>query len=115
MRSRSSSNAALIELQKVLGRDQVDALNAAKDAAIGLSDEYGVSARDILASTANFKQAGFDIKMSMTLAKNALDLVIAGDLEAAQASEILVAALKGFQRTGIRSGAPDRYFKRSIE
>ena len=89
--------SAVIELQKVLGRDQVDALNAASDAAINLSEKYGVSARDILASTANFKQAGFDINDAMALAANSLDLVIAGDLEAAQASEILVSALKGFQ------------------
>lgn len=89
--------SAVIELQKVLGRDLTSELEAAKKAAIDLSDEYGVSARDILASTANFKQAGFDIDESMQLAKNALDLVIAGDLEASQASEILIAALKGFQ------------------
>jgi len=86
---------AVIDLQKVLG-DEAGGLDAAKDAALALSNQYGVSATEVLQSTANFKQAGFDIEESIQLTKNALDLKIAGDVEAAQSSEILIAALKGF-------------------
>lgn len=88
---------ALVELQKVLGREQVDALEAARVAAFQLSDQYGVSASDVLRSTANFRQAGFEIEEAMELARNSLDLMIAGDIEAAEASGILVQALRGFR------------------
>lgn len=86
---------ATIELQKVIG-DEIGLLDEAAAAALELSNQYGVSSSNVLASTAAFKQAGFSVEEAMQLTKNALDLVIAGDLEAAQASEILVAALKGF-------------------
>ena len=88
--------SASIELLKVLG-DESDRLDEAKQKALELSDAYGVSGTAILGAMANFKQAGFDLDGAMTLAANSLDLVIAGDLEAAEASEILVAALKGFK------------------
>ncbi|MBN2397107.1 MAG: phage tail tape measure protein [Deltaproteobacteria bacterium] len=88
--------SASIELLKVLG-DESDRLGEAQQKALELSDAYGVSSTAILGAMANFKQAGFDLDGAMTLAANSLDLVIAGDLEAAEASEILVAALKGFK------------------
>ena len=87
---------ASIELRKVLG-EEIDLLDEAEKAAMGFSDQYGESATDILRSTAQFKQAGFEVEEAMLLTKNALDLVIAGELEAAEASEILVAVLKGFK------------------
>jgi len=86
---------ATIELKKVIG-DEIGLLGEAAAASLELSNQYGVSSSNVLASTAAFKQAGFSVEEAMQLTKNALDLVIAGDLEAAQASEILVAALKGF-------------------
>ncbi len=86
---------AVIDLQKVLG-DDAGSLESATQAAMDLSNQYGVSSTEVLQSTANFKQAGFDIQESMQLTKNALDLVIAGDVEAAEASNLLISALKGF-------------------
>ncbi len=88
--------SASIELKKVLG-DHPAALAEAETYARSLSGTYGEASTEILRSTANFKQAGFDIEESMQLTKNALDLVIAGDIEAAQASDLLVASLKGFK------------------
>jgi len=88
--------SAAIELKKVIG-DEAAMLDVARKRAMELSDQYGESSRDILLTTANYKQAGFDIKDSMTLAKAGLDLVIAGDIEAANASEYLIATLKGFK------------------
>jgi len=95
--------SATIELQKVIG-DEIDSLDAAKEAALDLSRQYGESASDILSSTANFKQAGFDIEGAMSLTKDALDLVIAGELEAAESSEILVSILKGFKAPAEEAG-----------
>jgi TP901 family phage tail tape measure protein len=88
--------AASADLNKVLG-DESARLGEAQNKALELSQAYGVSSSEILQSMANFKQAGFDLNESMTLTKSALDLVIAGDLDAAEASDILVASLKGFK------------------
>jgi len=96
--------SAVVELTKVLGADQVEAITAAKNAATELSEEYGVAATNILGATANFVQAGFDIEDAMTLTKTSLDLVIAGDIEAAEASEILISALKGFREPASEAG-----------
>jgi len=92
----SKLQTATTELKKVIG-DEVESLDAAKTAAKDLSNQYGESAASVLASTAIYKQAGFDINGSMTLAKDGMDLVIAGNLEASKASEILIASLKGFR------------------
>ena len=86
---------ATVELKKVMG-DQPAAIEAAGAAAIALSNQYGQAATDILASTADFKQAGFDVKDAMQLTKDSMDLVIAGSMEASTASELLISALKGF-------------------
>lgn len=87
---------ATVELQKVLG-DQPDALAEAQKAAFDLSAQYGESSSDILMSTANFKQAGFEIQDSMILTKSAMDLSIAGSIGSAEASELLISTLKGFK------------------
>ena len=86
---------AVIDLQKVIG-DEGNAMQGAIDTALELSNAYGTSATDVLQSAANFKQAGFDIEGSLILTKSALDLMIAGDVEASAASELLIATLKGF-------------------
>ncbi len=87
---------AVVELRKVVG-DSPDEINAAKDAAFELSDTYGKSASKVLASTADFIQAGFNTEEAMGLTKSAMDLVIAGSVDAGQASEYLISILKGFK------------------
>lgn len=87
--------SAVIDLNKVLGENPTG-LNAAADAAINLSNQYGKSSTEILSSTAGFKQAGYDIQEAMQLTKNAMDLVIVGDVDAAEASSLLISTLKGF-------------------
>ena len=87
---------ATVELQKVLG-DQPSELAKAQKAAFDLSAQYGESSSDILMSTANFKQAGFEIQDSMILTKSAMDLSIAGSIGSAEASELLISTLKGFK------------------
>lgn len=87
--------SALFDLAKVLG----DADGSIEDFAAAASDisaQYGVAATEVLAATANFKQAGFTGAEALQLVRNALDLKIAGDIEAARASDLLVASIKGF-------------------
>ncbi len=95
--------SSMIELKKVVG-DQPAVLDEAKAKALELSAVYGESASDILGSMAEFKQAGFDMQDSMTLAATAMDMVIAGGVEASQASELLVASLKGFREPASEAG-----------
>lgn len=86
--------SAVLELQKVLG--ETESADEAIASARGLSNQYGESANDILGAMAGFRQAGFDLSESMTLTKDSLDLVIAGNIDAAQSSDLIIAALKGF-------------------
>lgn len=69
-----------------------------------LSNAYGESSTDLLATMANYKQAGFTAEESLQLVKNGLDLVIAGDVEAIQSSEYLIATLKGFKAPASDAG-----------
>jgi len=87
--------SAMTELAKVVGADQVEALNRAKVAALELSGAYGISATEIVESIAKFAQAGYSVEDSMLLAENALKLVSVGGVSAAEASNILVRSLKG--------------------
>lgn len=86
---------AQIDLNKVLS-DSDPAIGSFTQTVTDLSEQYGISSAAILQGISNFKQAGFAAKDAADLQKVALDLVIAGDVDAARASEILVASLKGF-------------------
>ena len=97
-------DAAMTDLTKVIGKEFPDQIKGAKDVAIGLSETYGVSSEEIIASIAGWKQAGYDTAESLALAKNSLDLVIAGDISAAESTELLVAALKGFNEPASEAG-----------
>jgi len=88
-------SAAQADLRKVMD-DSDGPVDRFNDTIFNLSNTYGVAADNIIASAANFKQAGFSVDESFQLVKNSLDLVVAGDIEAAEASELLISALKGF-------------------
>ena len=81
------------DLQKVL--DDGQSVGAYEDEIRNLSETYGVAASDVVRGAAEFKQAGFDVEASFKLQRDALDLVIAGDLSAADAAETLKSILKG--------------------
>lgn len=87
--------SAMLDLQKVLG-DADGSIEGFADAAVEISTQYGIASTDVLASIANFKQAGFTGAEALQLVRNALDLKIAGDIEAARSSDLLVASIKGF-------------------
>lgn len=87
---------AMVSFNKV--SDGIPAtLLAARDAAFALSTQYGVSATSVLNSSTEFLQAGFNAKEALMLTKTALDLSIAGEISAAEASQFLVTTLKGFK------------------
>jgi TP901 family phage tail tape measure protein len=87
---------ALLDLQKVLSDTDGDAQQFV-GTADQLSGVFGVSSATILQSAADFKQAGFDINESFDLTNNALKLVVASELELAEASELVVLTLNGFK------------------
>lgn len=88
--------SSLADLEKTLSDGEGSAGSYAEQIKL-LSNEYGESSSDLLQTMANYKQAGFTAEESLGLVKDGLDLVIAGDVEAARASEILVQSLKGFK------------------
>lgn len=87
--------SAMLDLQKVLGEAD-GSIEGFADAAVEISTQYGIASTDVLSSIANFKQAGFTGAEALQLVRNALDLKIAGDIEAARSSDLLVASIKGF-------------------
>ena len=98
----SDFQSAALDLQKVLGK--TESLEKYKDLAVEISNEYGIAATDVLQSMANFRQAGFVADEAVSLTRNAIDLLIAGDVDAAIASDLLVASLKGFGEEASSAG-----------
>lgn len=88
---------ATIELNKVLGDQEKILLPQLQQEASNLALAYGESSATVLLAAANFVQAGYSAEEGMTLTKDAMDLVIAGSIESAQASELLISILKGFK------------------
>ncbi len=87
---------AILDLQKVLSDTDGDAQQFAKTAE-EMALVFGVSAAEVLQSASDFKQAGFDISEAFLLTEASLKLVVASELEAAEASELLVRTLNGFK------------------
>jgi TP901 family phage tail tape measure protein len=94
IKEAASFEASLADLNKVLS--DTDSLEQYAQLARNLSEEYGVASTEIVQSIANYKQAGFTAEEAGQLTKSGLDLVIAGGVEAARSSDLLVASLKGF-------------------
>lgn len=88
--------AALIDLQKVMDESEGSASDYS-DQFSELSSRFGVSADAIISSTADFRQAGFDIGESLTLVEQSLLAVNAADLTTQQSSELLIGTLAGFK------------------
>lgn len=82
-------------LKKVLS-DGDPAIESFTANVLKLSEVYGISAADTLAGIATFKEAGFTAAEAASLQKDALDLVVAGNVSAEQSTELLVASLKGY-------------------
>ncbi|WP_421921591.1 phage tail tape measure protein [Marinobacter salarius] len=96
--------AALIDLQKVMD-DSEGSANDYADTFSDLSSRFGVEASSIIQSTADFRQAGFDIGDSLTLVEQSLLAVNAADLTTQQSSELLIGTLAGFQAPASRAAS----------
>lgn len=103
-----SYETALSSLDKVYDGSQ-EKLEQYAGAMDELAIQYGVNSEALVESLATFKQFGFDIETSSKLVKNALDVMIAGDLGAAEATNTLRAALTGF---GVDSGEAAAFAQR---
>lgn len=85
-----------IDLAKILGEEE-HLLGAVTDQVEEMALKYGVGVNEVLRSTIEFKKAGFDVMEAANLTANSMNLVRAGNVEAAMATEILIATLKGFK------------------
>ncbi|WP_431024563.1 phage tail tape measure protein [Halomonas sp. H5] len=95
--------AAQADLAKVLD-DSEGSVSQFTREITELSNTYGESSTTLLQTMTTYKQAGFTAEESLGLVRAGLDLVIAGDIEAAQASEYLVSTLKGFRAPASEAG-----------
>jgi TP901 family phage tail tape measure protein len=99
--------SAQISLAKVLSGDANSVTAAMKEAsteAINLSERYGISSSVILEGMAKFKQSGFTAKEAAILQKDAMDLVIAGGVNATTATNLLTRSLIGFKASAEDAG-----------
>ncbi len=88
--------SSLLDLQKQMNEGE----GSAKDLAASLETlavRYGTNANELVKSAADFKAAGYDVKTSVDLVKQSLDLMIAGGISAADATDLLNKSLAGFQ------------------
>lgn len=91
---------AQIDLAKVLNGSPgsvTESLRIASTEAVSLSEEYGIASATILKGIAQFKQSGFTALEAAVLQKSAMDLVIAGGVNASTATNLLTRALIGFK------------------
>jgi TP901 family phage tail tape measure protein len=87
--------SAMVDLEKVLG-SHPGKLETAQTAAMNLSNQYGVSSKEIVESIAGWVQAGYDIDEATQLAEESIALLYTSELDAAQATETLTKIMKGF-------------------
>ncbi len=99
----ASFEGALLDLQKVMSDTDGEA-SQFTGTVDQMSNRFGVAATDILQGAANFKQAGFTVKESFDLQKIALETATVSNLDAVEASELLVSSLKGFKAPASEAG-----------
>ena len=88
--------SALADLAKVLNGDKEKAKEYG-DQLNQLATRYAQSGQALVASMAYFVQAGYDAKEAFDLVEQSVKLMIAGEIEAGEASDYLVSILKGFK------------------
>lgn len=104
IRKSNEFENAQVELTKVLDTDVTESVEKARENAFALSNQYGISAAELLESTAEFKQSGFNLKEAFGLVEDSIKLQIAGSLDAATATEVVKRALNGFNSTAENAG-----------
>lgn len=92
-----------LDLQKVLS-DSEGKVSQYSDSIASLGKKYAMSNADATQSVAEFKQAGYGIKDSLSLAEVALKGVTAADMELKDVNELLIGSLAGFKAPASEAG-----------
>ncbi|WP_454869690.1 phage tail tape measure protein [Pseudomonas putida] len=92
-----------LDLQKVLS-DSEGKVSQYGDEIAALGKKYAMSNAETTKSVAEFKQAGYGIKDSLTLAEVALKGVTAADMELKNVNELLIGSLAGFKAPASEAG-----------
>ena len=94
--SAKSYESALADLAKVID----GGMDSAKQYGARLNEtatEFAQNGEAMVAAMTNFVQAGYDAEEAFNLVADSTKLMIAGELSAAQSSDLLVSILKGFK------------------
>ena len=89
----------LVTIRKVTDAD-TDTIQAIKTNAYKTAGEYGLSASDILNSTAAFAKAGYDTETAQALAELSAKAQLVGDMTADTANQMLLAVDAAYQYKG---------------
>jgi TP901 family phage tail tape measure protein len=90
---------AVVSLQKILG-DEVHLIDEVSDSVLEMSNRFGISAVAIQEGATDWKKAGFDVRDTTLLVEESINLMIAAaetELGMAEATEYLIAIMKGFK------------------
>ncbi len=87
--------SSLGDLQKQMD-DTEGSANEVAGALEDLAVKYGVNANELVKSAADFKASGNDLNTSTDLVKKSLDVMIAGEISAGEATDFLNGTLAGF-------------------
>lgn len=102
--SAKDYESALADLAKVID----GGMDAAKGYGARLNEtasQFARNGQELVAAMANFVQAGYDADEAFNLVTESAKLMIAGDMEAARSSELLVSILKGFKAPASEAAA----------
>lgn len=101
--SAVSYESALSDLAKVID----GGLESAKGYGQQLNQmalQYGQNGQQLVQAMANFVQAGYDADAAFKLVEQSVKLMIAGEVDAGEASQQLVSILKGFKEPADQAG-----------
>lgn len=96
--------SALADLAKVID----GGMDAAKGYGARLNEtasQFARNGQELVSAMANFVQAGYDAEKAFNLVTESTKLMVAGELDAADSSALLVSILKGFKAPASEAGA----------
>lgn len=94
VQASSALGTSLSDLNKFLSEGEGDA-SQYRQQFENLSITYGANVNEIIQSTADWRAANFDVNQSLALTRNALDFSIAGQISAAEATDLLKKIVSG--------------------
>lgn len=98
LRTASEFQAAQVTLGRIIG-DAPGQLDALKTQVESLALTYGQSSTTVYQFATDFLQAGYSAEEAGQLTKDALDLMVAGDISADAATQVIIGTMRGFGAT----------------